>query len=530
METSKFARFSGLFLPAISLFLILCCFVVSAADDFSIVVSQPTTLQLSFGLPVENSPGSKPGTVMVCQRVQVRGLSRLHNLRKYAHSVKVKVRVSDSSSRSNIDVCFHRNTSLGIGMCDQRQWEKLIKGSWNRSMSPYDNVLLDIRMPGRHFTNVEVSVEEEFFLYRIVFLVLGIVLLTLAPALSNCIIFYYSGAMTVGIILVVLMVLFQGMRLLPTGRKSSLAIFVYSSLVGMGSFLLRYLPGLLKSVLVEIGISEDLYNPLVMILLVCIILAGAWLGFWVVRKLVLTEDGSIDSSTAVFVAWSIRILSAVLIIQSSLDPLLAAEALLFGILVSSIMRRITKLRFLRRMHKHLFRTTKNSRRRSQIQDSPSEDSHDEYLYKLQRSEDLMSLRRRTGAFTPNTCSSPVTVNRTRLAKTPPSSQLSDKGTYFSTFHKTPERKKFSKEEWESFTRDSTKKALEGLVSSPDFNKWAVANAERITLTPTKDHSGNSERRQRWFDTNVHFFGSGKAGFKPLGLICPQLIAPATSVE
>ena len=43
-------------------------------------------------------------------------------------------------------------------------------------------------------------------------------------------------------------------------------------------------------------------------LLVFVVIAGAWLGFWVVRKLVLTEDGSVDTSTSRFVAWSIRIL------------------------------------------------------------------------------------------------------------------------------------------------------------------------------------------------------------------------------
>ncbi|XP_026446643.1 uncharacterized protein LOC113347246 isoform X2 [Papaver somniferum] len=41
-------------------------------------------------------------------------------------------------------------------------------------------------------------------------------------------------------------------------------------------------------------------------LLVCLMLAGAWLGYWVVPKHFLTQEGSNDSSTAIFVAWSIR--------------------------------------------------------------------------------------------------------------------------------------------------------------------------------------------------------------------------------
>lgn len=50
-------------------------------------------------------------------------------------------------------------------------------------------------------------------------------------------------------------------------------------------------------------------------LLAFIFLIGAWLGFWVVQKFVLDEDGSIDTSTSLFVTWSIRILAALLILQ-----------------------------------------------------------------------------------------------------------------------------------------------------------------------------------------------------------------------
>ena len=50
-------------------------------------------------------------------------------------------------------------------------------------------------------------------------------------------------------------------------------------------------------------------------LLVFLVIAGAWLGFWVVHKLVLTEDGNIDVGVSHFVAWSIRILASVMILQ-----------------------------------------------------------------------------------------------------------------------------------------------------------------------------------------------------------------------
>ncbi|XP_059594625.1 uncharacterized protein LOC104878704 isoform X2 [Vitis vinifera] len=448
---------------------------IAFANEHALVVGQSTILQVSPWLAVENSPGSRPGTAVLCERVQIRGLSRIKNLRKFSHSVKVKVSVTNSSARlPNVEVCFHRNESLGIGMCPQGQWEKLTKGPWVRSMSPFDQKVLDIRMAPSSFQTLDLSIEEEFFLYRIVFLVLGMVMLMLAFFLSKSLVFYYTSAMAIGVLLVILMVLFQ---------------------VGLGSFFLRYLPGLLHSILVEIGISEDMYNPLATFLLIFVVVAGAWLGFWVVRKLVLTEDGSIDISTSHFVAWSIRSVAAVMILQSSLDPLLAAGALICGILVSGILRRVIRLRFFHHLYKNLFRTPKSSQRRSQIPDSlPYEDPDGTYPYNVQRPAKPESFRPQYKPFTLTSCNSPIRG----LSRTPPDPPSASE-TYYSTFHNTPERGKFSKDEWENFTRESTKKALEELVASPDFSKWAVGNAERITLTPNKVRPGTSSNAQRrWF--------------------------------
>lgn len=235
---------------------------ISALQNYS--VAHPTTLRLSSALPVKNCPGFKPGVMMACVRVQILGLPRLQNLGRYANSLKVKINTTESSiraSQQNVEVCFHRNASLGIGMCPPAEWKKLNKGSWVRSMSPYNNVLLDLRMPGASLESIEVSTEEVFLLHRVILLILGILLMTLAPVLSKSVVFYYGSAMAVGIILVILVVLFQGMKLLPTGRKSSLAIFLYSSIVGAGSFLLSYLSGLMRSLLVQLGLSEDIYSP-----------------------------------------------------------------------------------------------------------------------------------------------------------------------------------------------------------------------------------------------------------------------------
>ncbi|XWS41756.1 hypothetical protein CRYUN_Cryun17cG0110800 [Craigia yunnanensis] len=494
MGTGKRVRSSALLLCLI--FVTFSTFSpISFADEPSLVVGEfNKTLQLTPALQVEKSPGLKPGTRVVCERVHIDGLSRFMNLKKFSHSVKVKVSQGNSTlRRPNAEVCFHRNASLGIGMCPQGKWEKVSKGLWVKSMSPFDHKLLDIRMTSSSTQTLEVSIEEEFFLYRIVFLISGIVLLSLASTLSQSLVFYYGSAMAVGVILVVLIVLFQGMKLLPTGRKNSLAIFIYSSVVGLGSFLLRYLPGLLHSILSEMGISEDMYNPLAIFLLGFIVLAGAWLGFWVVRKLVLTEDGSIDISTSHFVAWSIRILAGIMILQSSVDPLLAGEALVSGIMLSSVLRKVARLKFLRRVCKKLFKLVKVIGRNTQYPDlAPDKYSHDEYIHN--RPEDSYFLKRRSKHFPLASCNTSVQG----IIRTSPS-QLSHTDSYPSTFHNTPERRKILKGEWEKFTRDSTKKAVEELCSSPDFSKWAAANAERITVTPRNSSAGTSVlRRRRWF--------------------------------
>ncbi|XP_039020418.1 uncharacterized protein LOC120152220 isoform X2 [Hibiscus syriacus] len=488
------------------------------------------TLRLTPGVQVEKSPGLKPGTKVVCERIYIDGLSRFRNLRKFSHSIKVKVSQGNSTlRRPSVEVCFHRNASLGIGMCPQGKWEKVSNGLWAKPMSPFDHKLLDIRMTSSSTQTLEVSIEEEFFPYRIVFFITGIVLWSVAYTLSKSLVFYYSSAMAIGVILVVLIVLFQGMKLLPTGRKNSLAIVIYSSMLGLGSFLLRYIPRLLQSVLLEWGITEDMYNPLAIFLLGFLVLAGAWLGFWVVRKLVLTEDGSIDISTSYFIACSIRIVAAIMMLQvvplivylyfsriqlkypqpvvnyssiicwtcnllclqSSIDPLLAAEAFLSGLILSSILRKVTRLKFLHRVCKKLFKLAKAIGRNTQIPDlSPNQYSHDEYKYLSPEYSNF--LEQRSNQFHLASCNTPSGTTKTS------SSRLSDKDSFPSIIHNTPERRKFSKGEWEKFTRDSTKRAVEELVSSPDFSKWAAANAERITVTPRSSSGSTSVRPRRWF--------------------------------
>ncbi|KAJ8900191.1 hypothetical protein K2173_024831 [Erythroxylum novogranatense] len=78
-----------------------------------------------------------------------------------------------------------------------------------------------------------------------------------------------------------------------------------------------------------------------------------------------------------------------------------------------------------------------------------------------------------------------------------SRELADLDVYPYAVHRTPERRKFSKGEWEKFTKYSTQKSVQELVLSPDFSQWATANAEKITVTPQS--IGTSAKQQRkWF--------------------------------
>lgn len=61
--------------------------------------------------------------------------------------------------------------------------------------------------------------------------------------------------------------------------------------------------------------------------------------------------------------------------------------------------------------------------------------------------------------------------------------------FYSTYHKTPKRKKFSKKQWEDFTEESTRQALAEWASSPEFTDWVVKNADRIKVVSDESSEG-----------------------------------------
>ncbi|THF96288.1 hypothetical protein TEA_018186 [Camellia sinensis var. sinensis] len=69
------------------------------------------------------------------------------------------------------------------------------------------------------------------------------------------------------------------------------------------------------------------FRDVFVFVLLGIFLAGAVQGYWIVRKFVISEDGSVDVGIAQFVKWAMRVIAATFIFQSTLDTRLAMGAL-----------------------------------------------------------------------------------------------------------------------------------------------------------------------------------------------------------
>jgi len=96
---------------------------------------------------------------------------------------------------------------------------------------------------------------------------------------------------------------------------------------------------------------------------------------------------------------------------------------------------------------------------------------------------------------------------------PSSNASSDEQDYYSTFHTTPRRKQFSKEDWKIFTRESTKKAMCELVSKPEFSDWVVAHADRINVAPDEERESSDDETEVMDDTEADESTEGVGWFR-----------------
>lgn len=360
-------------------------------------------------------------------------------------------------------------------------------------MSPYEVRYIDVKVISATPLSgpVTIAIEEDFQQWRLLCLALGFMLLLLAPVVSSWVPFYYSSSMAIGIFLVVLIILFQGMKLLPTGRKNVFYLTVYGSVLGAGSYLVHHFAMLVNSILLSFGLKEEMHNPVAIFLLLGIVLSGAALGYWIVRKFVISEDGNVDVGVAQFVKWAMRIIGATSIFQSTPDAPLALGAFIccwaVCYLISSLKRRGT-----------MNQSYSGS-------GSPWNRQYKQIVGKRIRPEFLSRSSPQDRKWRVSDSHSPAWPNSPVKGVISPSSGMQDRD-YYSTFHKTRNRKKFTKKAWDDFTRDSTRQALAEWASSPEFTDWIMEHADRIQLLPSdsSDEAVGSESDS----TNENVVGSG----------------------
>lgn len=448
----------------------------------------------------------------LCERVQVAGISRW-KLGKYSsiyRLIAVPSVVIPERLHSKIQICFHKNSSLGLCQCEKDDWKNFHKGMWMSVMSPYEDRYVDVKFVGDFPGSVTVSVEEEFQGWRLIFCVLGIFLLLLAPVISSWVPFYYSSSMAIGVCLVIIILLFQGMKLLPTGRKNIFYITIYGSVLGAGSFLVHHFTVFVNSILINFGLGEEMHNPVSVFLIVGIVIAGAGLGYWLVRKFVISDDGRVDVGIAQFVKWAIRIVAVTLVFQSTLDTILAlillGSVLAIWYFVPSVKwHEIEDLSYPSNGSLWARRSGHGNKMHKRA----------EFFSRSGKKYSFATARNNTKGASPMFERLQSPSHRVAQSQQDCYSRFNGKGKrnqqdFYSTYHRTPDRKKYSKQDWDDFTEESTRQAVAELASCPEFTDWVMKNADRIKLVP--DDSSDESIESGSDSTDEHAVESS-SGFR-----------------
>ncbi|GJY76871.1 transmembrane protein 194, partial [Tanacetum coccineum] len=174
---------------------------------------------------VHVTPVFMNGVSEFCGRVPVSGVSRL-KLQHYASAYNVTLVPSvlmPKKWHSKIQVCFHGNSSVGLCQCEKDDWRSLQDGFWSSFMSPYERKYVDVKFGDKVTGSVTVGVDE--------------------------------------VLAVVLILLFQARKLLPTGKKNTFYFGIMVSVLGAGSFVIDYFSKVINSLLLNFGISQEIQNP-----------------------------------------------------------------------------------------------------------------------------------------------------------------------------------------------------------------------------------------------------------------------------
>ncbi|XP_027349291.1 uncharacterized protein LOC113860926 isoform X1 [Abrus precatorius] len=452
----------GSFSSTLLLFFFFFFFTSSLANHHNPITVKGVDIEkpvLDISPPPLSGHSSSQGVkdTLRCERIRVSGISRL-KLGSYANSFHITLAPSVSIPErlhNKIQVCFHRNNTLGWCQCQKDEWRSVQKGIWSSVMSPYETRYVDVRINGEILDSVTVALEEDFQKWRLICLALGSLLLLVAPIISSWVPFYYSSSMAIGIFLVIIILLFQGMKLLPTGRKNIFYLTIYGSVLGAGSFILHQFSLIVNSILQSFGLNEEMHNPVAIFVLLGIILGGAALGYWIVRRFVISkEDGSVDAGVAQFVKWAMRIVGTAFILQSTLDPPLAIGAL---VSCGAVCKLISSIKWLHGWYEasgndnYSLQWVRGTRGRAEF---------------LSKSTPKGKVRNSPGEKIWNSPKRSAWSDSPVRGVVSPSSGISPQSSgtqigqdYYSIFHKTSNRKKFTKKEWDEFTRESTKQAL-----------------------------------------------------------------------
>ncbi|XP_028060831.1 uncharacterized protein LOC114264419 isoform X3 [Camellia sinensis] len=180
---------------------------------------------------------------------------------------------------------------------------------------------------------------------------------------------------------------------------------------------------------------------------------GAALGYWMVRKFVIAEDGSVDVGVAQFVKWAMRVIAATFIFLVAMAFMLINSVIMLHLHISGPNGHQVLLILLWQWGHWLlvcqsaFLSLPSS---GMVQTGQGWWLHGEHC---------------------GTAQGDLLVGLTLLLKY----DISDNwegdeksARLLSTFHRTPNRKKFSKKEWENFTQESTRHAVAELASFPKF--------------------------------------------------------------
>lgn len=471
------ATTTALTLTPTSTLLLLCIFYAFLWVSLCFHHNRPTLKGIDVRNPVIDvipapihGPSEGFEDVLYCGRVPVSGISRL-KLQHYASVYRVTLVPSvliPKQWQNKIQVCFHRNSSLGLCQCERDDWRSLQNGLWSSTMAPYVQKYVDVKFDDTVTGSVTVSLDEVQQGWRYILLAVGFALLFLAPIVSEWVPFYYTSSMAIGVLAVVLILLYQARKLLPTGRRNAFYLGIMSSVLGAGSFVVRNLSALLNSFLQNFGISKEVQNPVYVFVVLGIIFLGAGLGYWLVRRYVISEDGEVDVGVAQFIKWSIRIVAVTCIFLSTNDTPLAMVAVGSCLALYHVI-------------------TKVKRRSDQAESYSGSLGQAEFLSRISPSRSPWN-----GAFAWS--NSPI---KSKVSPLTNSGSTGSQRDVYSTFHKTPNRKKFSKKEWEEFTEESTRRSVAELASSPEFTDWVINNADRIKLLPEDcsedvDASGSSD--------------------------------------